>query len=164
MFRTTLLVCAGCALLAMTFARAASDADPKTAIAQSLDAFHKAAADTDFNGYFARLAPDAVFLGTDASERWTVEQFKTYCKPHFDTGKGWKYTPIEGKRFVTVADDGRTAWFDELLSNAKYGTCRGSGVLRRVGDEWRIAQYNLAFMVPNDVAAEVVAIITANAK
>ncbi len=130
-------------------------------VAATLDDFHAAASKADFNAYFALFAADGVFLGTDASERWTVEQFKAYCKPIFDKGKGWTYTAIHGKRFITIADDGRTAWFDELLSNEKYGTCRGSGVLRRVGDDWRIAQYNLSFMIPNDAANDVVTLIKA---
>ena len=28
-----------------------------------------------------------------------------------------------------VAADGKTAWFDEMLWNETYGTCRGTGVL-----------------------------------
>ena len=46
--------------------------------------------------------------------------------------------------------------FDELLENEKYGTCRGSGVLIATPEGWRIAQYNLTFVVPNDIALEVV--------
>jgi hypothetical protein len=45
------------------------------------------------------------------------------------------------------------------LNNAKYGTCRGSGVLRKIGDDWRIAHYNLSFTIPNDAAADVVTLI-----
>ena len=138
--------------------------DDSKSMAATLDAFHAAASKADFNGYFALFAPDGVFLGTDATERWTVEEFKAYAKPHFDQGTGWTYTPIKDKRFITIADDGRTAWFDELLSNEKYGTCRGSGVLRKIGDDWRIAQYNLSFMIPNDVAKDVVALIRSKQK
>jgi hypothetical protein len=143
---------------------AATEGDEAQSIAATLDAFHAAASKADFNGYFSLFAPDGVFLGTDATERWTVEEFKAYAKPSFDKGHGWTYAAVEGKRFITIADDGKIAWFDELLINAKYGSCRGSGVLRRIGDNWRIAQYNLAFMIPNDVAKDVVALIKDKAK
>ena len=141
--------------------RSQSESDDTKPIAATLDAFHAAASKADFNAYFALFTAEGVFLGTDATERWTVEEFKAYAKPFFDKGQGWTYTAIAGKRFITIADDGGTAWFDELLTNEKYGTCRGSGVLRKFGADWRIAQYNLAFMIPNDAAKDVVALIKA---
>jgi len=48
--------------------------------------------------------------------------------------------------------DGTTAWFDEILWNDSYGTCRGTGVLVLSGGVWRIAQYNLTIPIPNDLA------------
>ena len=152
-----IVVCICWALAAPTSPR--SRPDDSNDVAATLDAFHLAASKADFNGYFALFAPDGVFLGTDATERWTVDEFKAFAKPIFDQGQGWTYTAIEGKRFIVIADDGKTAWFDELLDNSKYGTCRGSGVLRRSGDDWRIAQYNLSFMIPNDKAKAVVALL-----
>ena len=65
---------------------------PKAADVDSvLDDFHHAAAAADEERYFAHFAPEGVFLGTDASERWTVEQFRRYAQPHFDKGDGWHY-------------------------------------------------------------------------
>lgn len=114
-----------------------------------LDRLHAAASAADGPAYWACFAPNAVFLGTDASERWTLEAFKAYAEPLFAKGRGWKY--VKTRRTVTIQDE-RTAWFDELLENAKYGTCRGSGVVVRGGDGvWRIAQYNLSVPVPNDL-------------
>ena len=154
------------AIIALTGAMHSPSIAPNgpDAVAATLDAFHAAASKANFNAYLALFAPDGVFLGTDGTERWTVEEFKTYCRPYFDKGQGWTYTAIEGKRFITIADDGTVAWFDELLTNDKYGTCRGSGVLRRIGDDWRIAQYSLAFTIPNDVAKDVVALVNARQK
>lgn len=40
-------------------------------------------------------------------------------------------------------------WFDELLES-RIGPCRGSGVLLRSGDTFRIAQYNLTLTIPNE--------------
>jgi hypothetical protein len=59
-------------------------------------------------------------------------------------------------RNVTISPDGHTAWFDELLDSASYGECRGSGVLRQVGGEWKIAQYNLSIPIPNALAKQFV--------
>lgn len=123
--------------------------------AATLDALHDAAARADFDGYFALYAPEGVFLGTDASERWDLEAFKAYAKPHFDRKKGWVYRPVAGSRHITLApaaDPARAAelaWFDELLRHDKYGTCRGTGVLRRIDGRWRVAQYHLTVPVPN---------------
>lgn len=61
----------------------------------------------------------------------------------------------------SFAGDGATAWFDELLANDAYGTCRGSGVLLLTESGWRIAQYNLSIPIPNELAAKIVAVIRA---
>lgn len=127
------------------------------AVEQTLDSFHRAAAAADMEGYVGRLAADGVFLGTDASERWTRDEFRAFCEPYFARGQGWWYEPVE--RHVQISPDGRTAWFDEILRNATYGLVRGSGVLRRRGGLWEIEQYNLAFLVPNEKAGEVVGVI-----
>ena len=129
------------------------------AVGAVLDAFHRAASEADGDRYFGFFAEGAVFLGTDASERWSVEEFEAFAEPYFSVGRGWTYTPQE--RHVVVSADGVTAWFDELLSNDAYGTCRGSGVLLLTGSGWRIAQYNLSIPIPNELAAEIVAMIGA---
>lgn len=135
---------------------AASSPSEKT-IAAVLDDFHDAAAAADGARYFAHFAPDGVFLGTDASERWTVAQFKAYAAPHFAKGHGWKYTPKS--RDIALSADGDTAWFDELLDNEAFGLCRGSGVLTRRKNHWKISQYNLSVPIPNALMSEFVKII-----
>ena len=119
-----------------------------------LDRFHRAAAAARFQEYFGFFAADGVFIGTDATERWTVPQFKAFAKPYFDQGKGWTYVMVE--RHVNVSADGRHASFDELLDNSDLGRCRGTGVLRRVDGLWKIEQYHLTIPVPNALAGEVV--------
>lgn len=125
-----------------------------------LDDFHAAASEADGERYFGHFTPDGVFIGTDAGERWSVEQFRAYAEPHFSKGKGWTYVPRE--RNVQVSPDGQTAWFDEKLDNEKYGEARGSGVLVHA-DRWRIAHYVLSFPVPNEKAGDVIALIRAEA-
>lgn len=126
---------------------------PNADVARVLDALHDAAAKADEDRYFSLFAKDGIFLGTDDTERWTVDQFRAYAHPFFSQGKGWTYTVAE--RFIDFSEDGRTAWFDERLDNAKWGRCRGSGVLVKRGNEWKIAQYNLLVPIPNDLLPEV---------
>jgi len=139
--------------------------DPRAAEGQArrvdlvLNELHDAASKADGARYFALFEPDGVFLGTDATERWTVPEFRSYAQARFDTGQGWTYTTTS--RHVYVSRDGRTAWFDEMLHNAKYGECRGSGVLTQRDGAWRIAQYNLSVPVPNDLLPTVADMIRA---
>ena len=123
-----------------------------------LDDFHQAAAVADEARYFGHFAAAGVFLGTDGTERWDVAAFRAYAHPHFAAGKGWTYR--SSQRHVDFAADGRTAWFDERLENEKYGALRGSGVVVFEAGEWRVAQYNLTFLVLNDRAGAVVELLT----
>lgn len=129
----------------------------KATINRLLDDFHDAAAKADEDRYFAHFAPGAVFLGTDATERWTAEEFKVWAMPYFQRDTAWTYTPR--RRWVSIAPGGDAAWFDEVLDNAKLGECRGSGVLVKIDGAWRITQYNLTVPVPNDLMAKVVEMI-----
>lgn len=122
-----------------------------------LDAWHDDASHGRFMSYFDAMTDDAVFLGTDASERWTKEEFMGYAREPFSDGNGWSYTSSD--RFVAFDADGDTAWVDEIMTNEKYGTLRGTAVLRLMDDDWKIAHYSLTFLVPNEKAADVVGVI-----
>jgi hypothetical protein len=138
-------------LFAASRAALAVDTQP---VAETLDRFHQAASKADAAAYFDLFAPEGVFIGTDAKERWTVEEFRKYALPHFSKGKGWTY--VAKSRNVELAPGGEIAWFDEILDNKSYGVCRGSGVLRKVDGRWKIAQYHLTIPVPNELADSVV--------
>ncbi len=119
------------------------------AVSVVLDDWHDAAADADEERYFGHFAPEGVFLGTDATERWDVAAFREYAHPHFDAGRAWTFRPI--RREVTLARNGDVAWFDEDLDSESLGPLRGSGVLvRGEGGRWLIAQYKLTVTIPND--------------
>jgi hypothetical protein len=122
----------------------------RDAIGRVLEDFHDAAAESDEARYFGHFTADAVFLGTDATERWGVEAFRKYAHPHFEKGKGWAFRAV--RRAVVIDRSRAVAWFDEDLSTANLGPARGSGVLVRAspGGAWKIAQYNLAITVPNE--------------
>ena len=130
-------------------------APESAAVAAALDAFHSAAARADEAAYFALLAPNGVFLGTDATERWDKAAFRAFAHPYFSQSKGWAFTPRD--RHLDFSRDGNVAWFDELLDSATYGECRGTGVLEKVDGAWKITQYHLTIPMPNDLAKEFVA-------
>jgi len=139
-------------LLFVTIFANAQNSD-KEKISQTLDAWHKAAADAKFDAYFNLMADDAIFIGTDATENWTKPDFKVWAKPYFDKGTTWNFTTLERNIFFDKA--GKIAWFDELL-NTQMKICRGSGVLVKVGKEWKIQHYVLSMTIPNDEVDAVV--------
>ncbi len=144
---------AGC----LAWAQPTTAPESEGAVAAVLDDFHDAASEGDGERYFSHFAPDAVFFGTDATERWTLSEFRAYALKRFEQGTSWTYHPRA--RHVFLAADGDTAWFDEVLVNEKYGQCRGTGVLVRLDGQWRIAQYNLTIPIPNEIALDVVEMI-----
>ncbi len=118
-----------------------------------LDKWHHAAAEANFETYFKLMAKNAVYLGTDATERWTKKEFKAFAKPYFDKGQGWTFVPL--KRNIMYSENKKLVWFDELLNSPHMGLVRGSGVLERVGKNWKIKHYVLSFAIPNEKAREV---------
>lgn len=130
-------------------------AESKAAINGVMDDWHEAAAAADFERYFNHFASDsAIFMGTDATERWTVAEFKPWAKPHFQDAPAWNFTPVQ--RHVYISDEGETAWFDEVLGTPNLGPARGAGVLVKQDTAWRIAHYNLSIPIPNAIADTVV--------
>ncbi len=142
--------------LAALVALPAAAATRKTAaqeIDRFLNAWHKAAAVADAKTYFDSLAAGAIFLGTDARERWSKEEFQKWAAPYFSRQSAWTFSA--SRRQVYLSTDGSTAWFDEDLVSAHYWPCRGSGVLEKVAGHWKIRQYNLAFTIPNEATAAI---------
>lgn len=135
--------------------------DATAAVSAVLDSLHHHASVADEDAYFGLFAPEGVFFGTDATERWTVPEFRAYAHPAFQQGRGWTYVLRPGSRHITFDPTGTVAWFDELLDNASYGETRGTGVIRQVNGNWKIAQYHLTIPVPNDLANELVRMIRA---
>jgi len=129
----------------------------KVEVNKLLDNFHVFASKADEAGYIDSMASDGIFLGTDPDEFWTKEQFKVFVHKYFSKGIGWTYTP--SKRRTFFSKNGKIAWFSEDLNNEKYGRLRGSGVLRKEDTGWKIVQYNMVFVIPNNCTSDVVSII-----
>ena len=146
-------------MFAALAAALAIQSSPEADVAAVLDRLNAASTAADGEAYFALFTPDARFVGTDATEHWTLSQFRAYAAPVFARGRGWSYPATE--RTITIApiDCRCIAWFEEKLINASYGVTRGSGVLSLTDDGWKIEQYVLSFAVPNDRADAVVQVI-----
>jgi hypothetical protein len=123
----------------------------------TLDSWHKAAAEARFNDYFSLMTTEGIFIGTDPTENWQNEAFRTFSKPYFDRGKAWNFASIQ--RNIYFNENATIAWFDELLST-QMKICRGSGVLKKQNGTWKIAHYVLSMTIPNDNTNEVVKIKT----
>ena len=123
-----------------------------------LDAFHADAARGDAERYFAHLAPNFVFLGTDANERWDRANFERYARDRFRT-KGWTYVVV-ARHAVQHAKD--VVSFDEALTNDSLGNCRSTGLLLKQKDgAFKLAQYSLSVPIPNDMVLDVATQISA---
>lgn len=146
-------------MFAALAAALAIQSSPEADVAAVLDRLNAASTAADGEAYFALFTPDARFVGTDATEHWTLPEFREYAAPVFARGRGWSYPATD--RTITIApiDCRCIAWFEEKLINASYGETRGSGVLRLTDDGWKIEQYVLSFAVPNDRADAVVEVI-----
>ncbi|WP_243765914.1 nuclear transport factor 2 family protein [Polaribacter cellanae] len=129
----------------------------KTAIKRKINTlltnWHKAAAEANFDNYFGVLDSVSIYIGTAGEENWTKEEFANFSKPYFDRGKAWSFTTLE--RNIYVNKDGDFVWFDELL-NTWMGTCRGSGVLEKTSNSWKIKHYVLSVVIPNNDIQKVI--------
>ena len=140
-------------LFFITFSIFSQSKNEEVKVNELLNNWHKAAANANFESYFEKMTSDAIFIGTDATENWNKTDFMDYAKPHFDKGKAWSFTALQ--RHIFFSNDKKMAWFDELLST-QMKICRGSGVLIKIKNEWKIKQYVLSMTVPNDNSDEVI--------
>ena len=119
------------------------------AINNVLDNFHDAAAHGDKDRYLGLMTDNAVFMGTDEWERWPKNpQFTAYVGSRFKDGAGWNYRSVE--REVSVTESADFAWFDEVVFSDPNGRFRGTGVLVKQGDDWKIAHYAMSFLIYNE--------------
>jgi hypothetical protein len=94
-------------------------------IPELLDQFHLGAKTANLDLYFGCFFNlQSRFLGTDKDENWDVAEFYEFSKPHFLSGNGWTFTPIEGKRKFEVWNNKTFATFDELLESESFEATR----------------------------------------
>jgi hypothetical protein len=80
---------------------------PAQQVAAVLDDWHQAASVADEARYFGHFAPNGIFMGTDATEHWTVSQFREWAKPQFKRKSAWSFKPRD--RHIDFSGDGKTA-------------------------------------------------------
>jgi hypothetical protein len=120
----------------------------KTGINEFIDQWHQDAANVDREAYFDKIDEDGIFIGTDATEIWTKQEFYDWAEPQFTNGgKAWDFKAID--RNIYFGKKSNYVWFDELLSFSG-GTLRGSGVLVKTKKGWKISHYVLSLPVPNE--------------
>ncbi len=144
-------------LTVLTIASApAHAADLDAAYQQKINAFldewHDDAAHSRAR-FFDKMAPDAIYIGTDKTERWTRDELRAWSKPYFARPSAWAFTAI--KRHIAGSADQQFIWFDEQLST-QMGVCQASGVIRSTGTGFQILHYQLSIAVPNELADQVV--------
>jgi len=135
-------------LLMITFVSLFSQSTEETEINEFIDQWHQDAANVDREAYFDKIMDGGIFIGTDATEVWTKQEFYDWAEPQFTNGgKAWDFKAID--RNIYFGSKSKYVWFDELLSFSG-GELRGSGVLVRTKKVWKIAHYVLSLPVPND--------------
>ena len=139
----------------LIFSSALAEQQEENTINSVLDDFHSAAASADEERYLDHLTEDAVFMGTDEWERWPKNpDFRAYVNRRFQNGVGWNYESVERK--VRISQAGNVAWFDEVVFSATHGRFRGTGVLVKIDDIWKINHYALSFLILNENWQEIV--------
>lgn len=123
-----------------------------------MNRWHRAAAAADYDAFFGAIDDDGEYLGTEAYERWSKNEFMVWAKPFFDRGKAWDFKAL--KRNIRINKSGDFAWFDEYL-DTWMGTCTASGVLVRKDTGWFIKHYHLSVTVPNSLINDFITLIKA---
>ena len=109
--------------------------------------WHQAAADVNQHSYFNFIDDDGTYIGTDSTEIWSKQAFFDWSTPYFEKGKTWNFKT--NSRNIYISENQTFAWFDELVTNGNI-TLRGSGVLEKKADGWKLKHYVLSLPVPNE--------------
>ncbi len=128
-----------------------SDSLQKAAVNTFIEEWHGNAANADL-AYFDKISEDGIYIGTDATELWTKDEFVVWSEKYFERGKAWTFTTIE--RNIYFLDNNNFIWFDELL-NTGMGVCRASGIIKNEEDKFEILHYHLSITIPNESIEEV---------
>lgn len=114
-------------------------------INQLISNWHQNASNANLDEYMNLMDSSSIYVGTDATEKWSKKEFAKFCKPYFDKKKTWDFKTLDR----TVSIDHNTAWFYEILET-HMGTCRGSGILKLYNQQWKLKQYVLSLAIPNE--------------
>ncbi len=93
------------------------------------------------------MTQDAIYLGTDKTERWLRDELKAWSAKYFERESAWAFKPFD--RNIYVSEDGDMAWWEEKL-DTWMGVCMGSGVLSKTSEGWKIRHFHLSVTIDND--------------
>lgn len=110
-----------------------------------MEEWHLAAHNADAEGFFGRMSEDAIYLGTDASERWLRDELRQWAKKAFEREHAWSFTALERN---WKQEDG--FWICDELLETGMGICRSTAVLVPENGSWKIQHYQLSLAVPNE--------------
>ena len=133
-------------------AQAETDATLTKQVNAFVDEWHDDAANARM-AYFDKIARDGIYIGTDRTELWGRDAFKTWAKKYFDRKAAWSFKAT--RRNVYASADKSLIWFDELLDTPNMGHCMASGVIRKTAKGFEIVHYQLSVAVPNEVVDQV---------
>lgn len=119
----------------------------KIEINKFIDQWHQDAANADMEAYFDKIDKNGIYIGTDETEIWSKAEFYEWQKPRTKDGVAWDFKAFD--RNIYLGENSKYAWFDELLAFSG-GTLRGSGVLVKRKNVWKISHYVLSLPVPNE--------------
>ncbi len=140
-------------------AQAETDATLTKQVNAFVDEWHDDAANARM-AYFDKIAKDGIYIGTDRTELWGRDAFKTWAKKYFDRKAAWSFKAT--RRNVYASADKSLIWFDELLDTPNMGHCMASGVIRKTAKGFEIVHYQLSVAVPNEVVDQVTKTIRAH--
>lgn len=159
------LLAAAVLFLGLTGLAGLAHAEADAALTKQVNAFvdewHGDAASARLT-FFDKMAPDGVYIGTDRTELWRRDEFKTWARKYFDRKSAWNFKAT--RRNVYASSDKSLIWFDELLDTPNMGPCMASGVIRKTAKGFEIVHYQLSMAVPNEVADQVTRLIGEHAK
>lgn len=114
---------------------------------QFMDSWHLAAAEANAEEFFGRMREDAIYIGTDKSERWLRDDLRKWSAKAFARESAWTF--VASERNWQVHPDQQFAICDELLITWM-GPCRATAVLTWEKEGWKIIHYQLSVTIDNE--------------
>jgi hypothetical protein len=130
--------------------------DVKKELNTFMNNWHQAAATANEELFFGSMTDEGIYLGTDKTEKWTRNEMMKWAQPYFERDTAWAFTTIS--RDIYLSDDGNTAWFNEKL-DTWMGVCKGTGILVKQSNGWKIALYDLSVTVDNELIQDFIKLV-----
>jgi len=119
----------------------------KITLNQFMDTWHLAAAKANAEVFFGMMSEDAVYIGTDKTERWQRDELREWAREAFARESAWIFKATE--RNWQIEGDKQLAICDELLETWM-GPCRSTAVLTWQDNSWQIIHYQLSVTIDNE--------------